>query len=431
MKTAYFSLLLLLISFSAAHAQYSCTHFYLTHHTAEQGDTINVDLRTSGFADIVSLQYSINYNSDILHFLGSEDHSLTGLWYSNIGNPSAGNLVISWVADDVVSGQSLENGALICRFKFAVLSDPPAPTPIEFSAYPMTVEVTNSNNWGGGGFIAPIFHAGSVSQTLNPSPIFLYRGCDTLSTCQQIMSASWAHANYQVVGGIPPYSFMWSKDGFWFSDEENPVLEEPGHYSVLVADALGVFSTAELDVVEELFYPKVDFVLCSMSGQESGVISLDLSNGMPPYDIQWSNGLSANEISDLAPGLYSVTVTDQSLCSGQILDIEVCEMPPFSGEKPADSSVPDQFDIEGITEDGPYLSLWPNPASDIIYIQSEADILSYSLRDKWGKEVCGSSPSLPDQRYIQLDLRHLQAGQYFMVLKTELGIKQKMLILMD
>lgn len=49
-------------------------------------------------------------------------------------------------------------------------------------------------------------------------------------------------------------------------------------------------------------------------GDENGSITLDISNGASPYQIDWSNGMNQATIGNLASGTYSVTVLDNNGC---------------------------------------------------------------------------------------------------------------------
>ena len=49
---------------------------------------------------------------------------------------------------------------------------------------------------------------------------------------------------------------------------------------------------------------------CNMDS--SGVIEINVINGIPPFQYQWSNGQSSSIIENLSDGIYSVTITDGS-----------------------------------------------------------------------------------------------------------------------
>ena len=47
-------------------------------------------------------------------------------------------------------------------------------------------------------------------------------------------------------------------------------------------------------------------------GQNNAIINLYPSAGTPPYTYLWSNGETTEDLENLGPGLYSVTVTDSN-----------------------------------------------------------------------------------------------------------------------
>lgn len=51
------------------------------------------------------------------------------------------------------------------------------------------------------------------------------------------------------------------------------------------------------------------------NGQNNGAINLTVTGGCAPYEFLWSNGAITEDISNLAPGIYSVTVTGENGCT--------------------------------------------------------------------------------------------------------------------
>ena len=50
-------------------------------------------------------------------------------------------------------------------------------------------------------------------------------------------------------------------------------------------------------------------MLCS-AADLTATVDLSVTGGVPPYTYSWSNGANTEDVSDLGPGTYSVTVTD-------------------------------------------------------------------------------------------------------------------------
>lgn len=53
-----------------------------------------------------------------------------------------------------------------------------------------------------------------------------------------------------------------------------------------------------------------DTLIASCGGATDGAIDVSISGGLAPYSISWSNGDTTEDLSGLAPGSYTITVTD-------------------------------------------------------------------------------------------------------------------------
>lgn len=56
----------------------------------------------------------------------------------------------------------------------------------------------------------------------------------------------------------------------------------------------------------------------SCNGESDGSINLTPSGGTPPYSFNWDGGIITEDISNLNPGTYNVTITDSNGCTGTV-----------------------------------------------------------------------------------------------------------------
>jgi len=116
-----------------------------------------------------------------------------------------------------------------------------------------------------------------------------------------------------VSGGTPNYAYSWS------NGSSSPFLTNVpgGTYGLTITDSNGCTKTASatLNTPSALnVEPNVNHITCY--GMQNGSISLNVSGGAAPYAYNWSNGQTSSVITNLNAGTYTVTITDQNLCSG-------------------------------------------------------------------------------------------------------------------
>ena len=58
-----------------------------------------------------------------------------------------------------------------------------------------------------------------------------------------------------------------------------------------------------------------DIVVNPMDGQSNGTIEVYAMGGVPPYEMNWSNGMTGNKLTNLAVGDYELIITDANGCS--------------------------------------------------------------------------------------------------------------------
>jgi gliding motility-associated-like protein len=117
-----------------------------------------------------------------------------------------------------------------------------------------------------------------------------------------------------ITGGKAPYTFRWNT----FETTKDRSNLNAGTYTVYITDAEGVKHTERI-VIQPPYPLILDQIntkdaTCGSASDGYAKISVKIGRG-EPYKIFWSNGLKdVWEASNLAPGAYSVTVSDKLNC---------------------------------------------------------------------------------------------------------------------
>jgi hypothetical protein len=125
------------------------------------------------------------------------------------------------------------------------------------------------------------------------------------------------NANVNVSGGIAPYTYSWSNS----SSDSSLIGLAPGVYGLTITDA-NLCSHQDSATIFEPTEIIIDTVtVVNASGGNNGTITISVIGGTPAYAYSWSNGSTTQNISNLAPGVYSVVVTDMNLCQDSLVNI--------------------------------------------------------------------------------------------------------------
>jgi gliding motility-associated-like protein len=113
------------------------------------------------------------------------------------------------------------------------------------------------------------------------------------------------------VNGTGNYTFAWNDASQQNSSSATNL--EPGSYSVVVTDENGCSDEATIDIADAGMQVSLD--VASASCDDSGNAEVIVTNATGQVTYNWSNGATGATASALAPGSYSVTVTDELGCS--------------------------------------------------------------------------------------------------------------------
>ena len=128
-------------------------------------------------------------------------------------------------------------------------------------------------------------------------------------TCYGANNASFS---VTLSGGNPPYQFQWSD----LSTSLSQTNLSAGNYTITVTDNVGCIKAATIIIPEAPVFtvnPIVTQITCN--GANNGSINLNLTGGIAPVALTWSDGSTAGLIrNNLAPGTYTATISDGTPC---------------------------------------------------------------------------------------------------------------------
>jgi PKD repeat protein len=119
----------------------------------------------------------------------------------------------------------------------------------------------------------------------------------------------------QTTPGVFDYNFVWTGPNGFTSTNQNSTNLLAGTYNLTVTDNLGCTKDLAVTITESpeiIINATTTPIVCY--GDNNATITVTISGGHAPYQVQWSNlavGLFQN---NLAPGDYIITVTDNIGC---------------------------------------------------------------------------------------------------------------------
>ena len=108
------------------------------------GTTVCVQVTASGFRKIISMQYSMKWDTQVLEFTGVKDFRLPFLTQDNfgLGKSKSGQLTFAWI-DNNLKGITLPDGSPIFQLCFRLKGKTGTVGTVSFSPQPTPYEVAN------------------------------------------------------------------------------------------------------------------------------------------------------------------------------------------------------------------------------------------------------------------------------------------------
>ncbi|MEM6805796.1 MAG: T9SS type A sorting domain-containing protein [Bacteroidota bacterium] len=201
---------------------------------------------------------------------------------------------------DCLNGQcSIAGGSRSC----VLLSG----TPSTAGVYPVDLYVTGYVKVFGNTVVQPDTLSSFYTLIINPGLTVATSSMD--ATCGGSDGTATATPS-----GTAPYTYLWSNGAI----TATATGLAAGLYSVTVTDVNGCEITETVEVqnvgsIPAIAVTSAAWVGCSESG--GGAIDLTTTGGSGNYTYSWSNGATSEDLSGLAAGTYTVTVSDDNSCT--------------------------------------------------------------------------------------------------------------------
>jgi Secretion system C-terminal sorting domain/SprB repeat len=196
----------------------------------------------------------------------------------------------------------------------------------------------------------------------NPLSAVVFTNASCTNSCSGKASATSSN-------GTGPYSYSLSAS----SCNTLPCLNLcVGNYTLLTTDALGCASknTFTISAPVNNLLPIASSVNSSCNNCSTGSTSVSVSGGLAPYTWSPINGNSAI-LSGLLPGCYTVSISDANFCR---TTAQTCV-----GVSPSSVGL---NDLSAIFNN---LTLYPNPAQNIVWIEFPGVEFDYQLYNDLGQ----------------------------------------------
>lgn len=141
----------------------------------------------------------------------------------------------------------------------------------------------------------------------------------------------------------------------------------PGLYSVTVSAGGYCTQTADYEVLDETELPSLTTsVTPSTCGQANGSVNLQVTGGLEPYFYHWSNSAGTQNLTNVAPGTYFVTVTTAAGCtnvtSAQVVNNQLALQIDGVTTPNTSCGAPNGAIAVSVSPPGSYTYLWSNAA---------------------------------------------------------------------
>jgi len=146
----------------------------------------------------------------------------------------------------------------------------------------------------------------------------------TLTTSNVLCNGgTTGQANASVSGGVSPYTLTWTD---MFDVVVDPSALPAGAFKLVVTDGAGNTKTLTFNITEPTAI-SATYTVTHETGLDldNGTATVTPTGGTGDYTYLWSDSQTTQTATGLAPGVYSVTITDENDCTLTVSGITINE----------------------------------------------------------------------------------------------------------
>jgi len=282
----------------------------LTDTVSFTGDTVAITLRAQQFDEIVSVQFSIQWEAAIIEYLSYQQADLENVAIGDFQSQN-GELRFSWF-DVEGEGRTLPDGSILAIFYFKVVGLPGYETPIIITGMPLAIQVFRATIVPG--LYDPVLLDQDAGSVLVGTPGAITFGVNQVG-CN---GAGDGAINLLLQGPTTDYTFNWAGPNSFTSDEANITGLAPGSYTLEVFDLTGALflDTTILISEPQVLAASLTATTESDCDSPSGSATLAASGGTAPYSFQVvGEGQNSDGVFEpLGAGAYTAIIVDANSC---------------------------------------------------------------------------------------------------------------------
>jgi hypothetical protein len=214
-----------------------------------------------------------------------------------------------------------------------------------------------------------------------PSTAITLTPASTNANCNQANGT----ASISAAGGNGNYTYLWSNGGQ--SNSISGVVT--GNYTVTVTDGQNCTATLSVAVGQNTSMTStVSGTGTICSSPNSGTVNLTVNGGVPGYSYLWSNNDTTQDLTGVAAGTYTVTITDDAGCIiTNTYEVAAPELPVatiVSTDESCKGLGDGELNLTVTGGTGPYTTVWNTGAVTEDLVDLGADTYTVTVTDANG-----------------------------------------------